>query len=182
MSPSEIIATTLLGAVFVACLFRARLLALAIVPPLGMALVQWFDLADTSSASHPLRWIVPVVCAGLSAFAAWRYAHAMKAADLEYASLHAKFLRMRADGVFVGSVEDARHNAFVLAYAGAPHRCLITSILVLASCGPDLLALHPFFWARFQTWPLVPLTIAICATICTVLLAPERWVRKWTTT
>lgn len=151
MNPSEIIASLALGAVFIACLFRARLLALAIVPPLGMAIAQGFDLVDLSSASHPLRWIVPVACAGLSGFAAW---------------YEIRWPLFRVAG------NRATRNT----------RPLVASILVLASNGPDLLALHPFFWARFQTWPIVPLTIALCATICAVLVAPERWVRKWATT
>jgi hypothetical protein len=61
-------------------------------------------------------------------------------------------------------------------------RAAVASLLVLGSCAPDLLALHPFFWARFAEWPLVPLQIAVEATILAVLLAPERWVLRWTLT
>jgi hypothetical protein len=169
MSPAEIIASLALGAVFVACLFRARLLALAIVPPLGMVIVQGFDLVDTSSASHPLRWIVPATCAGLSGFAAWWYVGKINTLP--------PWIARKVQAAFHGAYKRARAKRF----GYGRHRALIASILVLASNGPDLLALHPFFWARFQTWPLNPLTIALCTTICAVLVAPERWV-KWATT
>lgn len=140
MTPAAIANAFVILTLLVAC-FRARLVALALAPPVLLILACALRLVDLSSASHPLRWIVPVACAGLSGFAAWRYSWAM-----------------------------------------LYHRGLIASILVLASNGPDLLALHPFFWARFQTWPLNPLTIALCGTVIAVLVAPERWVRKWVTT
>lgn len=147
MTPAESLAAWLLLPVFLACLWRARFLALAIVPPLGLTFMQWFDLVDISSASHPLRWIVPVSCAGMAGFTAWKYAR---------------------------KISEQRHD---LRIPGM--RALVASLLVLGSCAPDMLALHPFFWARFAEWPLVPLQIAVEATILAVLLAPERWVCRW---
>jgi hypothetical protein len=144
MTSAESIAAWLLLPVFLACLWRARLLALAILPPLGLAIVQWGDLVDLSSASHPLRWIVPVSCAGMAGTAI--------------------VVEMRKD-----AMNRSRRTL----------RAIVASLLVLGSCAPDLLALHPFFWARFAEWPLVPLQIAVEATILAVLLAPERWVKKW---
>lgn len=156
MTLPESIAALLLLPVLLACLWRARLLALAILPPLGMALVQWFGVVDTSSAHHPLRWIVPVACAGLSALAAWWYA------------------QKRFYDVAVG------YSHWKSGCSIAPNRrAALASLLVLGSCAPDLLALHPFFWAKFAEWPLVPIMIAVEATILAVLLAPERWVGKW---
>lgn len=145
----------------VAC-FRARLVALALAPPVLLILACALDLVDLSSASHPLRWIVPVACAGLAGFAAWVYRKILASYD-EHGHLVVALCNEQA-------LQDARSGAT---------RGLIASILVLASNGPDLLALHPFFWAKFQTWPLNPLTIGLCGTICAILVAPERWVRKW---
>jgi hypothetical protein len=153
MTTAESLAALLLLPIFLACLWRARLLALAILPPLGLAFVQWLDLVDLSSASHPLRWIVPVLCAGLAGLAGWYYA-----------ATYSPSLR---------ALRRFDHRRF---------RGKVASLLVLGSCAPDLLALHPFFWARFAEWPLVPLQIAVEATILAVLLAPERWVLRWTLT
>ena len=52
MTTAESLAAWLLVSVFVACLWRARLLALAILPPLALSAVQWLELVDTSSASQ----------------------------------------------------------------------------------------------------------------------------------
>lgn len=144
-------------ACFLVACFRARLAALALVPPCALIIARSLGLVDISSASHPLRWIVPVACAGLAGLAAWHEASAplmptAKALGFSNAEILVRY----------------RDN-----------RALVASLLILASCAPDLLALHPFFWARFAEWPLVPLQIAICATILVVLLAPERMVSKW---
>lgn len=142
-------------AVLAACLCRARLLALALIPPCALILARSLELIDTSSASHPLRWIVPVSCASLSGMAAWWYS------------------QKRFYDVVVG------HRRWESVASVAPnHRTLVASLLVLGSCAPDLLALHPFFWARFAEWPLAPVQIAVCGTILAVLLAPERWIVK----
>lgn len=146
MTPAESLASFLLLPILLACLWRARLLALAILPPLGLALVQVFDLVDTSSAGHPARWVVPVSCAGLAGLAmAW------------------------------ASIWSRREGRWRM----RDPRAAIASLLVLGSCAPDLLALHPFFWARFAEWSLVPLQIAVELTILVVLSAPERWVLRW---
>jgi hypothetical protein len=146
---AETLAALLPFAVLAACLFRARLLALALLPPCALILARSLELVDISSASHPLRWGVPASCAGLAGFAGWYYAATYSPS-------------LRAVGRFD--------------YPRA--RGKVASILVLGSCAPDLLALHPFFWARFAEWPLVPIQIAVCVTILVVLLAPERWVVK----
>lgn len=148
-------------ACFLVACFRARLAALALVPPCALIIARSTGLVDISSASHPLRWIVPVACAGLAGLAAWRYAEDLR--DVCSPS----FLRH-------GFTEAERPR-----WQRQTMCALVASLLILASCAPDLLALHPFFWARFAEWPLVPLQIAICATILTVLLAPERMVSKW---
>ena len=140
------LAVSLTFACFLVACFRARLAALALVPPCALIAARSLGLVDISSASHPLRWIVPVACAGLAGMAlAWT----------SIWSRHEGRWRMQEP------------------------RSALASLLTLASCAPDLLALHPFFWARFAEWPLVPLQIAICATIIAVLLAPERMVSKW---
>lgn len=148
-------------AVLVACLFRARLLALSLVPPCALIITQWFGLVDTSSASHPLRWIVPVSCAGLAFGAFGAYRMVLRSYD-EHGSLVIALSSEQA-------LRDARTGA---------HRALVASLFTLAACAPDLLALHPFFWVTFSQWPLVPLQIAVCVTILGVLWAPERWVEK----
>ncbi len=178
MTSAELLAALLLLPVFLACLWRARLLAPAILPPLLFSVAQWLEAPGLESASHPLRWIVPVACAGLAGMALWKAKRDTLEANKEYWSLYANFLRLRKEGAFIGSVEEARRNAFVLAYADTPHRAALASLLVLGSCAPDLLALHPWFWS-FAEWALVPIMIAVEATILVALIAPERWVVKW---
>lgn len=134
----------------VAC-FRARLVAVALAPAVLLILGTWTGLVDLSSASHPLRYVVPVSVAGLAGMAARTYIGILREPETRTRPR----LRLRAT------------------------RALVASLLVLGSCAPDLLALHPFFWAKFATWPLEPVQIAECATILAVLLAPERWVEKW---
>jgi hypothetical protein len=178
MTIAELLAALLLLPIFLACLWRARLLALAIVPPLLFSAAQWLDLVDLSSASHPLRWIVPVACAGLAGFAGWCHGRrgrgtrrAIRWLDNLPPEWHGVLAEIRkrraARGPGPGPTGALRYHTNI--------RALVASILVLGSCAPDLLALHPFFWAQFAEWPLVPLQIAVEVTILAVLLAPERW-------
>lgn len=160
------LAVFLTFACFLVACFRARLAALALVPPCALIIARSLGLVDISSASHPLRWIVPVACAGLAGLAAWWYARDRTMWVLLQPKPNS-YREAPQDALWAGI--PARRNA----------RALPASLLILASCAPDLLALHPFFWARFAEWPLVPLQIAICATITTALLAPERMVSKW---
>jgi hypothetical protein len=151
MTTPEIFAALLLPAIFAACLWRARLLSLAIIPPMLLAISQTFDIVDTERASHPYRWIVPVACAGLAG------------ASLAY---------------YVAQVHATINGRRVAVIKKRDPRAAVASLLVLGSCAPDLLALHPFFWAIFTTWALTPIQLAAELAILAVLVAPERWVRK----
>lgn len=135
---------------FLAALFCARLVAVALAPAVMLILGTWSGLVDLSSASHPLRYVVPVSVAGLAGMAARTYVGILREPETRTRPR----LRLRAI------------------------RALVAALLVLGSCAPDLLALHPFFWARFATWPLVPVQIVVCVSILVVLFAPERWVEK----
>jgi hypothetical protein len=165
MTTGESIAAWLLLPILLACLWRARLLAPAILPPLLFSAAQWLDLVDLSSASHPLRWIVPVSCAGLGGLSLWWHQRMIR-----------HWQRLRATNVV------QKHDAMIAGIISGYARVALASLLVLGSCAPDLLALHPWFWARFEEWPLVPLQIAVEATILVVLLTPGRWVLRWTRT
>jgi hypothetical protein len=145
MTTLETIAAGLLLPVLLACLWRARLLALAIVPPLGLAFVQAFDLVDTSSASHPLRFVVPIL--GLS-------------------------VAMVCAIYYTAIVVVSRGGRSAIIKRRDP-RALIASILVFASgCGdiPALLA-----WRIPDEWVLVPVQVGMEILILGVLCAPERW-------
>jgi hypothetical protein len=144
MTPGETIAAVLPLACLIAALFRARLVALALAPScIGIIACIGFGV-DASSASHPIRWIIPIATLALAGFATWFYV-SIPSPSLGRRSVHA----------------------------------LVASLLILASTAPDLLALHPLFWAHTKEWPLVPLQIALCGTILALLLAPERMVSKW---
>ena len=155
MTPGETIAAVLPFVCLVAALFRARIVALALAPScIGIIAGIGFGV-DTSSASHPIRWIVPIATLVLAGFATWWYAHT------------------RFYDVVVGKLHWESGSSI------APNiRALVASLLILASTAPDLLALHPLFWAHTREWPLVPLQIALCGTILALLLAPERMIAK----
>jgi hypothetical protein len=148
MTTLETFASFLLLPILLACLWRARLLALAIVPPLALAIVQAFDLVDTSSASHPLRFVVPVLSMSVAMYSAqlevrWPLLRAKLPDD------HTRLLWRR------------------------DYRPLVASILVFASgCGdiPALLA-----WRIPGEWILVPVQVGVEILILGVLCAPERW-------
>lgn len=147
MTSAESIAAALPFACLVVALFRACLVALALVPSC-IGIITMLVGVDLSSASHPLRWIVPIATAALAGFGAWYYLNT-----------YSPSLRV------LGRVDWGRR------------RTALASLLILGSCAPDLLALRPWFW-RFTEWALVPIQIAVCSTILAVLLAPERWVVK----
>ena len=156
MTTAESLAAWLLVSVFVACLWRARLLALAILPPLALSAVQWLERVDTSSASHPLRWLVPI------------------------ASLSAALLSIHVDAAKLAFVRSPRLT--MMGYAiwaqrdiikAAIKRRLTASILVFASGCADIPAL--LAWGLPGEWVLVPLQVAVCLVVIGVLIAPERW-------
>ena len=169
MTPGETIAAVLPFVCLVAAIFRARLVALALAPScIGIVACVEFGV-DASSASHPIRWLVPVATLVLAM----------------YSTRHE--LKQERDR----RTEWERKRNYTIAAMGPrwanvwpsfePHiaRSLMASLLILASAAPDLLALHPLFWAHTREWPLVPLQIALCGTIAALLLAPERMVLKW---
>jgi hypothetical protein len=160
MTPLETIASWLLLPILLACLWRARLLALAIVPPLGLAFVQGFDLVDTSSASHPLRFVVPALSLSVAMAVAWRESR-KPTPTLVRTAIRAE-LRNKL-GWYNSTWRDSR--------------ALVASILVFASgCGdiPALLA-----WRIPGEWVLVPVQIGMEVLILGVLCAPERWFGRW---
>jgi hypothetical protein len=153
-------------ACFLTAIVRARWVALAMAPPCLLILARLAGLVDLSSASHPLRWIVPVASMGLAGQAAWKYAIRIRAVLAKRDWIRA--LPHEWQGAIRPPPEVA-HTRY--------HAPLFASILVFASAFPDLLALHPFFWARFETWSLVPVQIVACVSILVALLAPERWIQ-----
>ena len=166
MTPGETIAAVLPFACLVAALFRARLVALALAPScIGIIACIGFGV-DASSASHPIRWIIPITTLVLAGFAA---SHAAR--DLRELTLDKLFAEDRAaHPKWQRAINRARCRRY---------RIFVPSLLILASTAPDLLALHPLFWAHTREWPLVPLQIALCGTVLALLLAPERMVLKW---
>ncbi len=182
MTSAELLAALLLLPVFLACLWRARLLAPAILTPLLLALAQWLEVPGLESASHPLRWIVPVACAALAGMALWYYRRRvlgihrkMTWIDNMPPEWHGVWTRMKTSFLANPNHEP---GFFWVNPLSRYRRAALASLLVLGSCAPDLLALHPWFWS-FPEWALVPIMIAVEATILAVLLAPERWLAKW---
>jgi hypothetical protein len=164
MTTLETIASWLLLPILLACLWRARLLALAIVPAFALAFVQAFDLVDTSSASHPLRFVVPILSLSAAMGAAWAYARKI-----------AKYMRLQ-----IPKRSPAFHDLFDVKFGelvSVYRRRTLASILVFASgCGdiPALLA-----WRIPGEWILVPVQIGMEVLILGVLCAPERWLWRW---
>ncbi len=167
MTPGETIAAVLPFVCLVAALLRARLVALALAPScIGIIACIGFGV-DASSASHPIRWLIPIVTLGLAGFATWWYRRKIMTLP--------PWIARNVQPSFHGAYKRARAKRF--GYRG--HRALVVSLLILASTAPDLLALHPLFWAHTREWPLVPLQVALCGTILALLLAPERMVLRW---
>ncbi len=161
MSPAESLAAWLLVPVLLACLWRARLLALAILPPLALSAAQWLELVDTSSAHHPLRWLVPIASLSVAMFVAARAASRMRYV--------LPWIRRSADQVWHRVYTRRREVRFGHTNA----RALVASILVFASGCADIPAL--LAWSLPGEWVLVPLQIAVCLVVIGVLVAPERW-------
>ena len=161
MTPGETIAAVLPFVCLVAALFRARLVALALAPScIGIIACIGFGV-DASSASHPIRWIIPITTLVLAIYSTREYVANLR--DIRSPA----FLRH-------GFTESERPY-----WIAQTTRATVASLLILASTAPDLLALHPLFWSHTREWPLVPLQIALCGTILALLLAPERMVLKW---
>jgi len=157
MTPGETIAAVLPFVCLVAALFRARIVALALAPScIGIIAGIGFGV-DTSSASHPIRWIVPIATLVLAGFAV---ALEMRKPWPSRAIAWAARAPVREFGVrWVWYRQRYRDK-----------RIIITLVFILASTAPDLLALHPLFWAHTREWPLVPLQIALCGTILALLV------------
>jgi hypothetical protein len=158
MTPLETIASWLLLPVILACLWRARPLALAIAPPALLILARVAGLVDTSSASHPLRFVVPVlsmsVAMGVAYYSTKRLAPMVSAPKSKGFSAWWDWFVLRA----------------------SLRRMRRASILVFASgCGdiPALLA-----WCIPGEWVLVPVQVGVEILILGVLCAPERWFER----
>ncbi len=158
MTFAESLAAWLLVFVLLACLWRARLLALAILPPLALSAAQWLELVDTSSAHHPLRWLVPIASLSGAMFAAWYYAKCL-------------CITLRCPSGDVGC--KCTKLDVVLSMRTNNTRALVASVLVFASGCADIPAL--LAWSLPGEWVLVPLQIAVCLVVTGVLVAPERW-------
>jgi hypothetical protein len=152
------LANLLAFAVLLVASYRALWAALALLPPCLLILVRMAGLVDISRASHPLRWIVPIVSLGVAALGAVAYMKEWREDS------HARY----------GSVIE---RGWMRAERLKSLRALISCILIFASGCTDIPAL--FAWQLPGEWIIVPLQIAVCLTILGVLLAPERWVSRW---
>ena len=147
---------------FLAALFRARWVALALAPAVALILASWAGLVDLSSASHPARWIVPLVGALGAGGAGFIYAKIIRS----YLD-HAKLM---VDLCGEAALQQARNGAY---------RGIIAALLVFGSDIVDLVALHPKIWEIPGVWAITPIQIIVCVSVLVVLMAPERWVVKW---
>ena len=152
---------------FLAACFRARWVALALAPAVVLILASWTGLVDLSSASHPARWLAPLVGAMGAGWAAWYYARKINTLP--------PWITRKIQPSFRGAYKRARAKRF--GYRG--HRARLSAILVFSSDCVDLVALHPKIWEIPGVWAIVPLQIIVCVSVLAVLLAPERWVAKW---
>lgn len=144
-------------ACLLAAIIRARWVALAIAPPCLLIVARWTGLVDISSASHPLRFVVPILSLSLAMWAAYAYTASHKLRRWQEAEV-------REPRVAMGTV--------VL-----NPRALYASIIVFASGCTDIPAL--LAWKLPGEWVLVPLQITACVAVLVVLLVPERWVSRW---
>ena len=163
------LANALALACFLAACFRARWVALALAPAVALILASWTGLVDLSSASHPARWIVPLVGALGAGWAAW------KATDA-HRKLERKILRYPYTKTAHVESLNAETRAWQLRYGLLPG---VAALLVFGSDIVDLVALHPKIWEIPGVWAITPIQIIVCVSILVVLLAPERWVVKW---
>jgi hypothetical protein len=74
MTFTESAAIAAAGLTALVCAYRAPLLSLAYVVPLWASLAAVAKLVDISSASHPLRYLVPVLSLTVAMGCAWYYA------------------------------------------------------------------------------------------------------------
>ena len=147
---------------FLAALFRARWVALALAPAVALILASWAGLVDLSSASHPARWIVPLVGALGAGWAAGWYNH-----------MRHHWLDLRRTNLV------KLHDALIVRIINGYIRAFYAALLVFGSDAVDLVALHPKIWGIPGTWAITPIQIIVCVSILVVLMAPERWVVKW---
>ena len=154
---------------FLAALFRARWVALALAPAVALILASWAGLVDLSSASHPARWIVPLVGALGAAGAAIVEDRAERRRRKEWEQKRTEAIEMLGE-----------HWANKWPkYVPLVPRATIAALLVFGSDIVDLVALHPKIWEIPGTWAITPIQIIVCVSVGVVLLAPERWVIKW---
>lgn len=158
---AENFAAALPFACLAACFFRARLLALALIPPCLLILARVAGLVDISSASHPLRLVVPLLSLSLAMWAGWGYSRR----------------RRRLRRIRESTIHLAGPNTVDFGIAQRKRQCW-ASILVFASGCTDIPAL--LAWRLPGEWVLVPLQIFVCLVILGVLLAPERRFSRWT--
>jgi hypothetical protein len=152
-------AVALLFLTFAVCCFRARWVALSLAPPVLLILARLSGLVDISSASHPLRFVVPLLSLSLAMWAGWVYAKILRSYD--------------AHGELMKSL--CGEAALQQAHSGAG-RALTAALLVFASDCTDIPAL--FMWQIPGVWVLVPLQIVVCLAVIYVLVMPERWLIK----
>lgn len=176
MTSAESIAAALPFACLMVALFRARLVALALVPSC-IGIITMLVGVDLSSASHPLRWIVPIATATLAGFGVWHEAKKPPRPPMITGPWR-PWSRLRLE---IMARNWRNVQALLKPRPWRTPSIVVASLLILGSCAPDLLALHPWFW-QFREWALVPIQIAVCSTVLAVLLAPERWIRRWVTT
>ena len=186
------LANALALACFLAACFRARWVALALAPAAALILASWMGLVDLSSASHPARWLVPLVGAALAGWAAcaeqlkpnwvfvvkwWLY--------LTWTGLVSPIVSIQHIPASWASIWRRRElcKALWLKYtpgdAEPNKKAIVAALLVFGSDAVDLVALHPKIWGIPGTWAITPIQIIVCVSILVVLMAPERWVVKW---
>ena len=147
---------------FLAACFRARWVALALAPAVALILASWASLVDLSSASHPARWLVPLVGALGAGWGAWWYDH-----------MRHHWLGLRRTNLVKS------HDVLIVRIINGYVRAFYAALLVFGSDCIDLVALHPKIWEIPGVWAITPIQIIVCVSILVVLLAPERWVVKW---
>jgi hypothetical protein len=145
---------TLTVLVFLACLIRARLLSMAILPALLLIGVRTSGLVDTSSASHPLRVAVPLMGLSVAMLSAWREAQ----------------VRVVIPPLPEGDLTPWLHQMRLL---DGHKRRFWASVIVFASSCTDIPAL--FTWQLPGEWVLVYVQILACSLVLLVLFLPERW-------
>lgn len=144
----------------VVALFRAPIVALPLLPSCLLIAARAGGLVDISSASHPLRILVPL------ASMVFAFAVALREQQKELQRVEEERL----------AVLDACRSGDKITWPKEPSwLSLASAVLLFASAAVDVLALP--LWRIPGTWALVPVQIGVCVLVIGVLLAPERWIR-----